>query len=172
MRFPLTEYGSDDFVTFGLQSSALDSNDQQSAELRLSWDLSNLEACIWPEFRELRREDELWRSTCLELFVGFPGTSAYLELNFSPSGSWNAYHFTNYRENMILSRDVEVTEIATRGKQVLTAVVQVSRQTTPARIGPAAVIETTAGELRYFAVEHGEKPDFHDATLHQRVDHL
>ena len=45
------------------------------------------------------RADDLWRTTCFELFVAGEGT-AYREYNFSPSGQWAAYDFDDYRAGM------------------------------------------------------------------------
>src|SRR5262249_9406992 len=45
------------------------------------------------------REDELWRTTCLEAFWGVPGESGYWEINLSPAQErWNLYWFDRYRE--------------------------------------------------------------------------
>ncbi|MDF7777123.1 DOMON-like domain-containing protein [Sphingomonas sp. AOB5] len=46
------------------------------------------------------RTDGLWQRTCFEIFLRDPGTGAYLEFNFSPSGEWAAYRFTGYREGV------------------------------------------------------------------------
>lgn len=53
-----------------------------------------------PEFR-----DELWRSTCLELFYGQTASPAYLEWNFSPSGHWACYEFADYRRLVRRAKD-------------------------------------------------------------------
>ena len=44
------------------------------------------------------RADELWKHTCFEAFVRAPGAMAYREFNLAPSGRWQAYDFTGYRE--------------------------------------------------------------------------
>jgi hypothetical protein len=49
---------------------------------------------------EPRRRHELWRETCLEIFLGRPGQGSYREVNLSPAGHWNVYRFTDYREGM------------------------------------------------------------------------
>lgn len=43
------------------------------------------------------RADELWQTTCFELFLRRPGEETYLEYNFAPSGQWAAYGFDAYR---------------------------------------------------------------------------
>ena len=50
------------------------------------------------------RKDELWRHTCFEAFVRVGEGSAYHEFNFAPSGDWNCYRFTGYREGMMLEK--------------------------------------------------------------------
>lgn len=49
------------------------------------------------EVIDFSRADELWRTTCFELFLRRPGEDAYLEFNFAPSGQWAAYGFNAYR---------------------------------------------------------------------------
>ena len=51
-------------------------------------------ACV-PEWR-----DELWHTTCFELFVRCGDELSYREYNFAPSGAWAAYHFDDYRSRM------------------------------------------------------------------------
>jgi hypothetical protein len=58
-----------------------------------------------------QRADELWKTTCFELFLSVSGQGDYYELNFSPSGNWNAYHFDSYREGMKRESRIETTEI-------------------------------------------------------------
>ncbi|HWI12955.1 MAG TPA: hypothetical protein VNT02_01830, partial [Burkholderiales bacterium] len=50
-----------------------------------------------PSLRKPARTDGLWRHTCFECFVR-SDTTAYLELNFSPSSEWAAYAFRDYRD--------------------------------------------------------------------------
>ena len=46
----------------------------------------------------LKRQDQLWLKDCFEFFLKID-KSSYLEFNFSPDGSWNAFKFSDYREN-------------------------------------------------------------------------
>ncbi len=59
-----------------------------------------------------RRRDRLWEETCLELFLGTEGSGEYWEFNLSPSGHWNVYRFTSYREGM--REETAVTSLALR----------------------------------------------------------
>ncbi len=44
------------------------------------------------------RKDELWRTTCFELFLAVKGSPQYWEFNMSPSGDWNVYVMDAYRQ--------------------------------------------------------------------------
>ena len=46
------------------------------------------------------RKESLWEQTCFEMFVSSKDSSKYWEFNMSPSGHWNVYRFSTYREGM------------------------------------------------------------------------
>lgn len=56
------------------------------------------EALRLPAVVPAARADDLWRTTCFELFLRRPGEDAYMEFNFSPSGEWSAWAFDGYRD--------------------------------------------------------------------------
>jgi len=114
------------------------------------------------------RKDRLWETTCLELFLGTKGSGTYWECNLSPSGDWNVYRFTGYREGMQeeaafsslpftvrigqdaieLSLELNVGRIMTEGETI--------------EAGVAAVIATIDGRKSYWALTHPRlQPDFH-----------
>jgi hypothetical protein len=124
---------------------------------------------------ERRRRDELWKSTCLELFVGDDRGRHYLELNLCPSGDWNLYAFDNYREGM---RPVEPALPPLRMREASPAGDRATFQahlrktiggdatkilSSPSLVlGATAVLEYQDGIREYWALTHaGEKPDFH-----------
>lgn len=166
MRYRLTEYSSDEFVTFQIESIA-----GQPNVVKASWDVSSLKGVLWPQFTRQRRQDELWKTTCLELFIGKPGEASYVELNVSPNGGWNVYQFDSYREGMKESALIEIIDFHV-SDFFLEATFQVSDMVFPITLGPAVIVEKEDGELGYFATKHGDNPDFHDAALHTEVDHL
>ena len=45
--------------------------------------------------------DGLWEHTCFEAFIAVEGEAGYHEFNFSPSGQWAAYAFSDYRVRSI-----------------------------------------------------------------------
>jgi len=117
-----------------------------------------------PEMATAQRADELWRHTCLEVFMQAVGETSYLEFNFSPSGQWAGYRFEDYRLGMTASEVVPNLAIQrTRNGLELTA-----RLCLPAfakvnwRLALCAVIESVEGHYSYWSLAHPPgKPDFH-----------
>jgi len=68
------------------------------------------------------RADRLWVHTCFEAFVRVEDAPGYLELNFSPSGQWAAYHFDAYRQGMTPPVLEESPRIVVRGAEHFSAV--------------------------------------------------
>jgi hypothetical protein len=68
--------------------------------LRLRWRIEGVGQLVVPLFAGKGRADELWRTTCFELFLMPQGGDAYCEFNLSPSERWAAYDFTGYRAGM------------------------------------------------------------------------
>lgn len=131
---------------------------------------------VWPKsnsasgvLSESQRKDELWKTTCLEAFLLFEDKS-YIELNFSPSGDWNAYRFDSYREGMKRETRIgQMTEFKSSPYQLSVKVelAQAVNASQNFRLGLTCVIETDGGERSYWSLKHvGEKPDFHDSRGH------
>jgi len=115
-----------------------------------------------------RREDRLWEETCLEVFLGTADSGEYREFNLSPSGHWNAYRFTRYREGMreepaitslpidvrrdsealLLAAEIGIGRVVPAGKDLAASV--------------AAVIKANDGGKSHWALAHpSSRPDFH-----------
>lgn len=111
------------------------------------------------------RADDLWKTTCFELFLAGPGGS-YREFNFSPSGQWAAYRFAGYRNLAGNYEPLTPPEIAVdSGRSVLTFTVflDAAELTESSHASLTAVIEEAGGRLSYWAGQHpGIKPDFHN----------
>jgi hypothetical protein len=133
---------------------------------RLEGDLSRIRI---PAPRPPHIGHELWRHTCFEAFVAIEGRRAYHEFNFSPSGEWTVYAFSDYRQGGPLTDQAMDPQIAARraaDRLELDALIRLDRlsaahKAAPLRIGLAAVVETDDG-LSYWALSHPPgRPDFH-----------
>ena len=118
-----------------------------------------------------RRVDRLWEETCLELFLGTADSGEYWEVNLSPSGHWNAYRFTRYREGMREEPACSSLPFRVRigpGTLRLSLDFGIGRILPPlktVRVGVAAVIRTIDGGRSHWALVHpGPRPDFHDTN--------
>lgn len=119
------------------------------------------------------RSDGLWEHTCCEAFVAVAGDPAYREFNFSPSGQWAAYAFSDYRrlrQSSAATANPSISASLTEGRLQLTATLAAELLPPGAaamalQIGLAVVIEssdTVAGERSYWALRHAAGPaDFH-----------
>ncbi|MHA6719463.1 DOMON-like domain-containing protein [Sphingomonas sp. RS6] len=110
------------------------------------------------------RTDGLWRTTCMELFVGQPG-ERYAEYNFAPSGAWAAYRFAARRDGIAPLDGIDAPTIRLVEGDAETIVSVALPQIPPdaRRLGITAVIEERCGTRSFWALRHGgDVPDFHD----------
>lgn len=128
------------------------------------------------------RADALWRHTCFEAFVRRADDPGYLELNFAPSGRWQAYQFAAYRDGMTpadLPQPVSITvgqrervqaaaasPAAQEDALALEALVYLpvpdSQAGRELRLALSAIVEDETGTLSYWALRHAPgRPDFH-----------
>ncbi|MCC6924289.1 DOMON-like domain-containing protein [Novosphingobium sp.] len=130
--------------------------------------IGDIEQLAIPGPAPRQRTDGLWQHTCMEAFI-MVGDGSYLELNFSPSGQWATYRFSDYREGMAEASDIALKPLAMGWQKSsmrfwLAAEVEVPElvPTNECRLGLAAVIEETDGSKSYWALAHPPgKPDFH-----------
>ena len=137
--------------------------------LRVRWRIDGAQALIVPPFAGKGRADELWQTTCFELFL-MPGAGpAYCEFNLSPSERWAAYDFTGYREGMAerpATREPQTMIRQGSSFAIFDAALPIDALPPPeCRMNLAAVIEEEGGVKSYWALAHAPgKPDFHDAA--------
>lgn len=133
--------------------------------LMLRYRIDGAGALVVPAFKGHGRADELWQSTCFELFL-YDGEGRYREFNFSPSGQWAIYSFAGYRnraENASLRDHPEIKHEQGASVFVQTVFVDPTILLGAQRAALAAVIEEEGGRPSYWAMAHnGLKPDFHD----------
>lgn len=112
--------------------------------------------------------ENLWTTTCFEIFLKNEKTSDYYELNFNSKGEWNVFYFSDYRKRVESFRSsVEVT-MQTRlvaGKPSLAYSFDISNLVNlifPSQINLSTVTKGKAG-ISYWSQKHsGQKADFHD----------
>ena len=125
-----------------------------------------------PEPKPEKQAENLWEHTCFEVFVGIHGENAYREFNFSPSGEWAIYAFSDYRQredSFFVKSCPEIRVALSTSHLKLDAVVP--GNTLPSssamerfQIGLSAVLESDSAEnkLSYWALNHPvAHPDFH-----------
>lgn len=146
---------------------------------RLWGDIARLQV---PATQGAQRSELLWEHTCFEAFVAAPGHAAYREFNFSPSGHWAAYAFSDYRQRDDRVIPDAAPQIATRrfaGRLELDAMVAAPAlppSTGGLLLGLSAVIEAADvvdGRHSYWALRHpAARPDFHhrDAFVLELAD--
>jgi hypothetical protein len=145
----------------------------QDNSLKLHFDvLGAIDRLLIPKPKTPEETNGLWEHTCFEAFISVVEESYYREFNFSPCGDWAAYAFNEYRvaKPWHTSTAPAITYVCTKERLSLEAVInQRDLPDNPRkqafRLGMAAVLETKAGGLSYWALFHPSgKPDFHHRT--------
>ena len=130
------------------------------AEFRLD---GHMPGIVLPQAAPPARRDNLWQTTCFEIFWQPLGGSYYREFNLSPSGQWAAYDFDSFREGM---RDAPVDAVAIACSHddaglVLRASIAADLPA-PAQVALNAVVEQADGGKQYWALAFPPgKPEFH-----------
>lgn len=129
--------------------------------------LGDLAAVKIPAQSQPAREDDLWKTTCFEIFWQADGTQSYREFNLSPSGKWASYKFDSFREGM-RNAPVDGISIACSsassngdGELVLEASI-LTDLPVPALVALNAIIEDMDGKRTLWALRFPDgKADFH-----------
>lgn len=138
-------------------------------EIQLSVSVDGAENLAIADWQSSGRADNLWKTTCFEMFLNPAGADQYFEFNFSPSSQWAAYIFDSYRNNMRhlhlpveprIERGLEAGEA-----YVIDVDLDLSRiPFGPLRMGLSAIIEERDGTKSYWALAHAPgPPDFHNS---------
>jgi hypothetical protein len=136
---------------------------EAAERLILRYQVTGVDALCVPAFGGKGRGDELWQTTCFELFLR--DAEGYREFNFSPSERWAAYRFGGYRDGRS-DTELEAPEIGPSAGEhlfILTASLNARIVAGATAAGLAAVIEEKDGTKSYWALAHAAgQPDFHD----------
>lgn len=132
--------------------------------------VGDISTIMMPLIMAQERADDLWQTTCFELFLCRPGKDSYLELNFSPDSRWAAYYFTSYRaarQNLDLV-SVPRLDLRVSGGSLEISVLADLACVAPEKVdigwqaGLSAVLEGRDGTKSYWALAHPPgQPDFH-----------
>jgi predicted GIY-YIG superfamily endonuclease len=137
----------------------------ETKPVRIEYRVEGAQLLQLPDLVSPTRADELWRTTCFELFVKSSGADRYTEYNFSPSSAWAAYAFESYRADMrnapmrepgIIDWYDEISyELFVERGPILPL--------RPIHLAISAVIEEVGGTKSYWALAHPPDgpPDFH-----------
>ncbi|MFN4019131.1 MAG: hypothetical protein ACK4IC_01285 [Erythrobacter sp.] len=130
------------------------------AEFRFDGDVA---AVILPPPAVPERMDNLWKTTCFEIFWQPLGGTCYREFNLSPSGRWAAYDFDSFREGM---RDAPVEAIAIAclhdDKGLVLKASIAAALPAPAQVALNAIVEHPDGGMQFWALDFPPgKPEFH-----------
>jgi hypothetical protein len=135
--------------------------------LRVRWRILGAGKLVVPAFAGKGRANDLWQTTCFELFLREPGSAGYIEFNLSPSERWNVYDFTGRREGMAerpMPREPECGLRKGSDIAVFDAAIPAAGLPKAAlHYGFTAVIEEEGGVKSYWSLAHAaDAPDFHD----------
>lgn len=134
---------------------------------QLSGDLTQLRI---PAPQPPAATDDLWQHTCFEAFVAVVDETRYHEFNFSPSGHWAAYAFSDTRERCPWQPSQAPKTTCSILPDTLKLVAHIPKVALPfhmtrktLHLGLTTVLETLDGQLTYWALHHpAPRPDFHD----------
>ena len=122
-----------------------------------------------PDPAEPERMDDLWHTTCFELFLREPDAAPYCEFNLSPSSRWAAYGFTDFREgmhDMVVPQAPEIELDMGDSYFALEALLTLPDDRVFPHLAAAvsAIIVTSDQHKSFWGYRHPEgKPEFHHA---------
>jgi hypothetical protein len=114
------------------------------------------------------RHDNLWKTTCFEIFWQAEAETRYREFNLSPSTRWACYDFDDFRAGMRNApANVDIAVSASNTELRVTATI-LSDVPVPARVALNAIIEDADGVNRFWALDFPDgAPEFHSTVCRQ-----
>lgn len=128
-----------------------------------------------PEAAPSIRTDDLWKTTCFEIFWQPVSGTYYREFNLSPSGRWAAYDFDSFREGMrdapVDAISLSVAQGSSNGVGELELIATIASDLpTPAQVALNAIVEHEDGGLQFWALAFAPgKAEFHSEACRQWV---
>ena len=154
------------YEAFRIETIAVDVERVSASLLRFHYVVEgDIDRLLLPAPTPPFRARNLWKATCFEAFLKPRGREAYREFNFSPSGQWAAYDFTEMREGRA-EADVSAPYVRIEDNMTWWAVGATIALPSKKRweLALSAVLEEQDGTKSYWALAHpsADKPDFHD----------
>ena len=163
----LTAFGNGSAIPWQLRASI---KRLDHSILALDYELlAPADQLIWPcATASPERRDELWQSTCLELFIAQPNEPSYWEINLAPNGDWNVYRLDGYRQGLQAEPAIQRISLSSHSaadRHQLQATIELPpalRQVAPLEANLCAVLQHANGSNSYWALCHpSSEADFH-----------
>jgi len=147
--------------------------EKHSKVLSISYSLSGpMDELSLPAPADVRlRKKGLWEETCFEFFLGVRGFEHYWEFNLSPSGHWNVYRFSSYRQgikeepafrSLPFSVQLDSNSLLLCLRLELDKFMPLEQVSKGLQAGISVVIKTLDCKTTYWALAHtGPQADFH-----------
>ncbi len=111
------------------------------------------------------RYDNLWQTTCFEIFWQPAGGTFYREFNLSPSTRWACYDFDDFRAGMRDAPAEVHIDVAVTADMVRLEAHIMSDLPVPASVALNGIIKDADGVNRFWALAFPEgDPEFHSAV--------
>jgi len=158
-----------------IEKISIEGNLELIAEkIRLSFVVQgDLDAYIFPSKSTPKRDNELWKLTCFELFLANENEEAYYELNFSPSLAWNFYYLSAYRSEveelkLLNSPKIECFEAKNVFKIVFELAIENLEKFELYNV--ACILLNKENERTFWTIKHlNSQPDFHDKASFSKI---
>jgi hypothetical protein len=112
--------------------------------------------------------ENLWTTTCFEMFLKNRDSSDYYELNFNSKGDWNVFYFTDSRQRIssyksFLDLKLKISNTGSRTKLTFRFdIKKMENLKLPCSVNMAMVLKTISGTTFWSQKHNGVKADFHD----------
>ena len=108
----------------------------------------------------------LWEDTCFEFFLANGSERSYVEFNFSPSGDWQVFRFSDYRsarqvDSAWAPHDFSRRPVTPTAQRFTFSMRSITGVWPEYPLLQAAAVIRQREEMLYYALSHGRTPDFH-----------
>jgi hypothetical protein len=122
----------------------------------------DLDSIIIPAGDGPLRTDNLWKTTCFEIFWQPRGGAYYREFNLSPSTRWACYDFDDFRLNSRDGPAQVVIQCRREGDALIVEADITSELPLPADVALNGIIEDKQGNIQFWALAFQPgKAEFH-----------